>query len=132
MTATLNIAAVRDAFPALSGPTPFLFADNAGGSQCLASVAAAITDYLLRTNVQLGADYAVSVTSTKLVSAGAEAARVLFNAESVDEVFFGSSSTQCAANLARAIEDDFHDGDEIIITPEHEGSCRAPFLRAVI
>jgi selenocysteine lyase/cysteine desulfurase len=122
-TATLDIATVRNAFPALNRPEPFLFADNAGGSQCLASVAGAISDYLLNANAQLGADYPVSVASGKLVAAGVEAARTLFNAERQDEVFFSSSSTQCAENLARALEADFNEGDEIIITPEHEGQC---------
>lgn len=118
---TLDIATVRAAFPAISGPKPYIFADNAGGSQCLKSVADAVTDYLLNTNVQLGADYSVSKTSTQRVASASEAAKEFFNAESADEIIFGSSSTQVAENLARALEDDFQDGDEIIITPEHEG-----------
>ena len=72
-------------------------------------------------NVQLGADYSVSVESTKRVAEGSEAAKELFNAEYADEVGFGSSSTQVAENLARAIETDFKEGDEIVITTEHEG-----------
>jgi selenocysteine lyase/cysteine desulfurase len=118
---TLDVSAARAAFPALADG--YLFADNAGGSQCLASVASAISDYLLRTNVQLGADYAVSVESTRRVAEGAEASRVLFNAASVAEVGFGSSSTQVAENLAKALEADFNEGDEIIITTEHEGKA---------
>ena len=35
----------------------FIFADNAGGSQCLQGVVDRISDYLLRTNVQLGANF---------------------------------------------------------------------------
>jgi hypothetical protein len=123
---TVDIAAVRAAFPALGGPTPYVFADNAGGSQCLRGVADAISDYLLRTNVQLGADYAVSVSATARVDEGKEAARELFNAERVDEVVFGSSSTQVCANLARAMEGDIQDGDEFILTPEHEGARLVP------
>ncbi|KAI0349357.1 PLP-dependent transferase [Trametes cingulata] len=118
---SLDISAVRAAFPALA--SGFLFADNAGGSQCLADVAARISDYLLNTNVQLGADYPVSVTSTNRVAQGAEAARELFNAQSVDEVVFGSSSTMLVENLARAIEQDIKEGDEIIITGEHESNA---------
>ena len=121
---TLDIDSVRAAFPALvSG---YIFADNAGGSQCLATVAHAITDYLLNTNVQLGADYSVSVTSTERVAAGAEAARELFNAESADEVAYGSSSTMLVENLARAIEADILPGEEIVITEEHE--CTSALL----
>ena len=115
---TLDIDSVRAAFPALA--SGYIFADNAGGSQCLATAAHAITDYLLNTNVQLGADYSVSVTSTQRVAAGAEAARELFNAESADEVAYGSSSTMLVENLARAIEVDVLPGEEIVITGEHE------------
>ncbi|EKM53823.1 uncharacterized protein PHACADRAFT_260365 [Phanerochaete carnosa HHB-10118-sp] len=116
---TLDIAQVHDSFPALK--SGYIFADNAGGSQCLADVVARISDYLLNTNVQLGADYSVSVKSTQRVADGVEAVRELFNAESAEEVAMGSSSTMLAENLARAIEGDFLDGDEIIITGEHEG-----------
>ncbi|KAJ2969996.1 hypothetical protein NUW54_g12833 [Trametes sanguinea] len=115
---TLDIQSVRGAFPALT--SGFLFGDNAGGSQCVAAVVDRIADYLLNTNVQLGADYSVSVVSTNRVASGAEAARELFNAESVDEIAYGSSSTMLVENLARAIEADIQPGEEIVITGEHE------------
>ena len=117
---SINIADVRSRFPALSDEG-FVFADNAGGSQCLSSVVTRISDYLLHTNVQLGADYSVSVSSTQRVAEGLEAAKVLFNAENADEIAIGSSSTMLMENLARVIEADFKNGDEIIITGEHEG-----------
>ena len=116
---SLDISIVRSAFPALS--SGFIYADNAGGSQCLGDAVARISDYLLNTNVQLGADYLASQKSTSRVASGAEAALELFNAESVDEVAFGSSATMLVENLSRAIEKDVNDGDEIIITGEHEG-----------
>lgn len=115
---SLDIQAVRTAFPALA--SGYLYADNAGGSQCLGDVVSRISDYLLNTNVQLGADYSVSVSSTNRVSSGAEAARELFNAASVDEIAYGSSSTMLVENLARAIEADVQPGEEIIVTGEHE------------
>jgi selenocysteine lyase/cysteine desulfurase len=117
----IDIAAARAAFPALAVPEPFIFADNAGGSQCLTTVIQAVSDYLVHSNVQLGAGYSVSVAATKRIAEAKEAARELFNAASVDEIAFGSSSTQVSENLARALEEDFSEGDEIIITPEHEG-----------
>ncbi|KAI0782918.1 pyridoxal phosphate-dependent transferase [Abortiporus biennis] len=120
---SLNVAYARSQFPALTQPeTPYIFADNAGGSQCLSTVASKITDYLLNTNVQLGADYSVSVTSTNRVKEGVEAAKELFNASSVDEISFGSSSTMLAENLARAIDKDVLDDEEFIVTGEHEAN----------
>ncbi|KAM5545252.1 hypothetical protein V8D89_001363 [Ganoderma adspersum] len=116
----LDIDAVRAAFPTLS--SGYIDADNAGGSQCLATAAHAVSDYLLNSNVQLGADYSVSVASTGRVAAGAEAARELFNAENVDEVAHGSSSTMLVENLPRALEADRDvlPGEEIAITGEHD------------
>ena len=117
---TLDIAHVRSAFPALKDSN-YIFADNAGGSQCLGGVVEKISDYLLRTNVQLGADYSVSVKSTNRVAEGVEAVKELFNATSADEISLGSSSTMLVENLARAIDGDILDGEEIIVTGEHEG-----------
>ncbi|KAH8088987.1 PLP-dependent transferase [Cristinia sonorae] len=123
MTAVqLDVAAARSAFPAVSSNS-YIFADNAGGSQCLRAVAERVTDYLLNTNVQLGADYSVSVISTNRVAEGVEAARQLLNAASVDEVAFGGSSSMLAENLSRALEADVVEGEEIIVTGEHEANA---------
>ena len=125
--AALDLAFVRSHFPALSnkslstsGNDEYIFADNAGGSQCLASVADSIYSYLLNTNVQLGADYSVSIASTTRVKDGVESTRELFNAESVDEIVMGNSSSLLVENLSRGLEDSVKEGDEIIITGEHE------------
>lgn len=118
---TFDVSRARAAFPALS--SGFIYAENAGGSQCLADAVARMSDYLLNTNVQLGADYPVSVSSTRRIAEGVEAARELFNAESVDEVVFGSSATMLVENLSRAMEADVNEGDEIVVTGEHEGEC---------
>lgn len=120
---TLDITQVRSQFPALA--SGFIFADSAGGSQSLKPVIDNISDYLLNTNVQLGADYSVSVQSTKRVSEGAVAAAKLFNASSPDEIAFSSSSTMNLENLARGLDRDIHPGDEFIITGEHEGTHRS-------
>lgn len=118
---TLDVEKARSQFPALAGD--FIFADNAGGSQCLKTVVDRISDYLLNTNVQLGADYSVSVQSTERTAEGPKATAELINASSSDEIAFASSSTQASENLARAIEIDILDGEEIIITGEHEANA---------
>jgi len=117
----LDIAKVRSLFPSLSSQTPYIYADNAGGSQCSSPVIERIVDYLSNSNVQVGADYSVSKTSADRIDLGKETAKVLFNASSADEIALGSSSTLLMENLARAIEEDFSDEDEIIVTGEHEG-----------
>jgi selenocysteine lyase/cysteine desulfurase len=129
---TLNILQARSHFPALN--SGYIFADNAGGSQAAKEVVDRITDYLLNTNVQLGADYSLSVLSTNRVLEGTKEAAKLFQAQSPDEIVFGSSSTLNLENLSRGLDNDIQPGDEFIITEEHEGrvqttpSADNPFL----
>ncbi|KAI5118406.1 hypothetical protein M0805_002858 [Coniferiporia weirii] len=118
---TLDVEKARASFPALKDG--YIFADNAGGSQCLRTVADRVADYLINTNVQLGADYSVSIASTTRAAEGAKATAELVNAVSPDEIAFASSSTMAAENLARALDADILDGEEIIITGEHEANA---------
>lgn len=118
MASFVDVARVH--FPSLlSG---FVFADNAGGSQCAELVAKRILDYLVNTNAQLGADYSISAESTRRVSAGIAVAAELFNAASPDEIVLGSSSTLNLENLARSIEEGILDDEQIVVTGEHEAN----------
>ncbi|KAG1791250.1 pyridoxal phosphate-dependent transferase [Suillus plorans] len=118
--ASLDIDEVRACFPSLE--SGYIYADNAGGSQTAQGVIDRIVDYLTNTNVQLGADYFVSVLSTKRVDEGPFAIAELLNAASIDEIVFGPSSTMMLENIARALENDVQPGDEFIITYEHEAN----------
>ncbi|KIM85965.1 hypothetical protein PILCRDRAFT_816514 [Piloderma croceum F 1598] len=117
---SLDIDKVRSHFPSLA--SGYIFADNAGGSQVISDVISRISDYLINTNVQLGADYSVGQKSTRRVADGAVTAKELFNASSVDEVAMGASSTLLMDHLTRAMESDVNEGDEFIITGEHESN----------
>ncbi|KAJ8475319.1 hypothetical protein ONZ45_g15652 [Pleurotus djamor] len=118
--ASLDIDKVRSNFPSLK--SGYIFADNAGGSQVTKDVVDRISDYLLNTNVQLGADYSIGVQSTTRVNKGIELAVKLFNADSPSEIVFGASSTLNLENLARGLEPDIQPGDEFIVTGEHEAN----------
>ncbi|KAF8880229.1 pyridoxal phosphate-dependent transferase [Gymnopilus junonius] len=118
---TLDVDAARSHFPALA--SGFIFGDNAGGSQTSIETITRITDYLSNTNVQLGATYSVSAESTQRVYVdGPTEAAKLFNAQSPDEIVFGPSSTANLENLARGLDGDVSEGDEFIITGEHEAN----------
>jgi selenocysteine lyase/cysteine desulfurase len=125
MTASgFDVTKARSHFPSLK--SGYIFADNAGGSQAVQEVISRITDYLTNTNVQLGADYSVSVESTRRVMVeGPVEATKLFNAKSPDEIVFGSSSTMNLENLTRSLDDDIEPGDEFIVTGEHEGESNS-------
>lgn len=117
---SLDIEKVRSQFPGLS--SGFIFADNAGGSQTAKPVIDGVTDWLINTNAQLGADYSVSSVATARVAQGPEAAAKLFNAASKDEIALGYSTTQNYVNLAKSLEGDIKEGDEFILTGEHHGT----------
>ncbi|KDQ51414.1 hypothetical protein JAAARDRAFT_41083 [Jaapia argillacea MUCL 33604] len=122
----LDVAYARSQFPSLANG--YIFADNAGGSQILQPCIDKLTDYLVNSNVQLGADYSVSVESTKRVNEGKLAVAKLFGItgsekDAVESVVLGSSSTLLVENLARAMEGDIRPGDEFIITGEHEANA---------
>jgi len=114
---SLDIAEARSLFPSLSPQTPYIYADNAGGSQCCQAVIDRVVEYFHSSNVGLGGGDSVSKTA-----GDRETARILFNANSTQEVSFGSSSSLLIDNLAKAIEGDFGDESEIILTGEHEGT----------
>lgn len=122
--AHLDIEHAHSQFPSLK--SGFIFADNAGGSQVTQGVIDKFTDYLVNTNVQLGAGYSLSAqaTSRAMVDAPLEAAK-LFNAKSPKEIVFGPSSTANLENLARGLEKSIEKGDEFIVVNEHEGSSTA-------
>jgi selenocysteine lyase/cysteine desulfurase len=116
----LDAEAISKQFPALQKFQGFTFGDNAGGSQIVQASIDRINDYLINTNVQMGSDYLIASTQ-RCTTDAQESAAELFNAASPDEIVFGASSTQNLDNLARAVEDDFKEGDELIVTGEHEG-----------
>jgi cysteine desulfurase family protein (TIGR01976 family) len=117
----LDLDAVRAAFPALDGEWTYM--DNAGGSQCLRSVAERITDYLLRCNVQHGASYEPSVRAgERLLRAQARLAEFV-GAREPREIVFGASTTQLLANLAASISRRLAPGDEVVVTDvDHEAN----------
>lgn len=117
----LDLDHVRAQFPSLSHD--WVLFDNAGGSQTLSRVVDRIGEFLLTSNVQLGASYDVSVKASERVAwARGEIAR-LVNAASPDEIVMGHSTTVLLQFLARAMAHQLREGDEIIVTHfDHESN----------
>ncbi|KAF2251325.1 aminotransferas-like protein [Trematosphaeria pertusa] len=123
MASTFDVAKARERFPALKQDQVFL--DNAGGSQALGDVIDSITQYLSKTNVQLGASYHTGQISNTKYEEGYQAAAKYMNAGR-DEIVLGGSTTQLFMNLAGALQ--FNEGDEIILSKmEHETNVK-PWL----
>ena len=97
--------------------------DNAGGSQTVRGAVERITEFLFERDVQTGGSYAVSVAAAEALLDGRKAAQVLTNAARHEEMIFGPSSTVLIQNLARAMQSQFEEGDEIILsTADHESN----------
>ncbi|MGE5341069.1 MAG: cysteine desulfurase-like protein [Candidatus Omnitrophota bacterium] len=117
----INSDFVRKQFPALRGD--WVFFDNAGGTQTLGRVADKIRDYLLTTNVQLGASYDVSQQSVARVNEGIDAMTAMINAPDRNEIILGASTSLLLRNLSVSLGNYFKPGDEIIVTNcDHEAN----------
>lgn len=120
-TKRLQLDFVRQQFPALAGD--WIFFDNAGGSQTLQSVVDRLGEYLLTSNVQLGASYAVSQTAGERVLQAREAVAVLMNAADSREVVMGPSTSMLLRILALGLSRAWQAGDEVIVTnSDHEAN----------
>ncbi|KNG48317.1 PLP-dependent transferase [Stemphylium lycopersici] len=120
---TFDISKARERFPALKQDQVYL--DNAGGSQALGDVIESITEYLSKTNVQLGASYHTGSQSNTKYEQGYQAAAKYMNAER-DEIVIGASTTQLFMNLGSSLQ--FPAGSEIILSKmEHETNVK-PWL----
>ena len=120
----LNLDKVRQYFPALAGEWTFF--DNAGGSQTLKKVVDRISEYLLSSDVQLGASYAVSELAGERLALATKGMATLINANSFKEVVMGPSTTMMLKVLSISLGQTFTPGDEIIVTNcDHEANIGA-------
>lgn len=121
-----DVDRVRSEFPGLSNG--FVFLDNAGGSLTLSRVADRVHDYLLKSDVQLGASYEVSQLASRRVAQGRAELVDLVGAEGPEEVAFGASTTLLLKLLANAIAGRLTPRDEVIVThADHEANI-GPWL----
>jgi cysteine desulfurase family protein (TIGR01976 family) len=120
-TRSLQLEYVRQQFPALSGD--WIFFDNAGGSQTLKPVVDRISEYLLTSDVQLGASYAISQLAGERVLRAREAVATLINAASSTEVVMGGSTSLLLRMLSLCLVQGWTAGDEVIVTnTDHEAN----------
>ncbi|MHC5609683.1 MAG: cysteine desulfurase-like protein [Nostoc sp.] len=122
----LNLDKVRQYFPALAGEWTFF--DNAGGSQTLKKVVDRISEFILSSDVQLGASYAVSQLAGERLALATRGMATFINANSSKEVVMGPSTTMMLKVLSICLSQTFTSGDEIIVTNcDHESNIGAWF-----
>ncbi|MFT5283954.1 MAG: cysteine desulfurase family protein (TIGR01976 family) [Planctomycetota bacterium] len=110
----LDLSFVRSHFPGLNAEQVFF--DNAGGSMTLKGVVDRIAEYLLTSDVQLGASYPTSVLAGARYDEARTRLSEFIGASRSEEVVFGPSSTILLSLLAQAIEPEIKAGDVIIVT----------------
>ncbi|MEH2116475.1 cysteine desulfurase-like protein [Nostoc sp.] len=120
----LNLDKVRQYFPALAGEWTFF--DNAGGSQTLKKVVDRISEFLLSSDVQLGASYGVSQLAGERLALATRGMATFINANSSKEVVMGPSTTMMLKILSICLGQTFTPGDEVIVTNcDHEANIGA-------
>nr|MCU0566595.1 cysteine desulfurase-like protein [Oculatellaceae cyanobacterium Prado106] len=117
----LQVDFVRSCFPALG--KDWIFFDNAGGSQTLQSVVDRLGEFLLTSNVQLGASYGVSQLAGDRVLKARQAVATLMNAADDREIIMGHSTSLLLRLLSIGLMRTWSAGDEVIVTnSDHEAN----------
>jgi cysteine desulfurase family protein (TIGR01976 family) len=118
VTASLDLAWVREQFPSLSHTVnghPAAFLDGPGGTQVPQRVIDAISGYLKQSNANTCGAYATS-RRTDAVIAGARSAMADFLGCDADEIVFGPNMTTLTFALSRALGRELGPGNEIVLT----------------
>jgi cysteine desulfurase family protein (TIGR01976 family) len=114
----LNVAAIRDAFPALERVhegRPVAYFDGPGGTQVPRVVAEAMADYLFRHNANTHWKYPSSIETDAALEGAREAMAELVNGRPA-EIAFGQNMTTLTYHLSRALGRAWGPGDEIVVT----------------
>lgn len=98
-----SIDAVRAQFPSVQSAEPFVFLDNAAGAQVPRRVVDAVSEHLLRRNVQRGGPYQRSHEVDAMIAAARESVAALVNARSSDEIAFGLNATSFIRSISLAV-----------------------------
>lgn len=127
----LDVAAVRDHFPALARTidgVEIAFLDGPGGTQVPRECIAAMAAYLERSNANHGGAFAASVETDALLDEVHAAGADFVGAHDPGEIAFGPNMTTLTFAISRALGRDLRPGDEIVVTRlDHDGNV-APWL----
>ena len=124
MSSSMKIDQIRAQFPGLAQDQ--VLADNAAGSQVVASCIESIRQYMATTNVQPGFDYSPSQQAANLIDGSLEATARYINA-SADEVVFGYSTAQIVRAFSIALK--FQPGDEVVLSKLDHESHLSPWVQ---
>lgn len=127
----IDVAAVRDHFPALSRTEdgrPIAFLDGPAGTQLPRECVDAMVDYIRTSQANHGGAFATSRASDAVVAEARAAAADFLGAPDPDEVVFGPNMTTITFALSRALARELHEGDEIVLSRMEHDANVAPWL----
>lgn len=133
MTTIEDLQAIRSQFPALSrtqNSKPVIFADGPAGSQVPASVAQAMTDYLLNTNANHGGYFATSVESDAILQRAHEDVAAFLGVSDPKCIVFGNNMTTLTFAFSRALARTWQPGDEIVLSRCDHDANVTPWVMA--
>ena len=114
-----DLDAVRAQFPSLSitdnGQRRIYF-DNPAGTQVPASVAASMSDCLIKHSANQGGFFRTAMEAGAIVAEARQAMADLLNAPSADEIIFGQNMTTITLHISRSLGRLMRAGDEIIVS----------------
>jgi cysteine desulfurase family protein (TIGR01976 family) len=129
--ATLDLAAIRAAFPSLSveqNGQPVVYFDNPGGTQVPRACIDAITQYLASANANTGGAFLTSQRTDAVLAEAHTAMADFLNAADPREIVCGANMTTLTFAFSRASGRTLKPGDEIVVTAlDHDGNI-APWL----
>jgi cysteine desulfurase family protein (TIGR01976 family) len=127
----LDVAAVRDHFPALARTidgVPVAYLDGPGGTQVPRECIVAMTAYLQRSNANHGGAFSASVETDAMLDEVHAAAADFVGAHDPAEIAFGPNMTTLKFAVSRALGRDLHPGDEVVVTRLDHDANVAPWL----
>lgn len=133
MQPTLDIAAVREQFPALTrreNDRPVAYFDGPAGSQTPRRVIDAVAHYLAHTNANTHGAFATARASDDLLAAARSAGADLFGTDDPDSVIFGANMTTITFALSRSLARSWQPGDEVLVTRMDHDANITPWVLA--
>lgn len=127
----LDVAAVRDHFPALgrrTGSLPIAFLDGPAGTQLPRECIDAMTDHLRRSTSNHGGAFATSRETDALIADARSGMADFLGAHEADEIVFGPNMTTLTFGLSRAMGRELRPGDEVVLTRMEHDANLAPWL----
>lgn len=129
----MDIAAIRDQFPALSrehNGQPLIYFDGPAGSQVSQSVIDAMVGYLSNSNANCGAKFVTSQESDQILADARAACADFVGAQDSDEIIFGPNMTTLTFALSRTLAKTWQPGDEVIVSRLDHDANFTPWVLA--